>query len=250
MNQKEDVDAHQDPLPCSALLARWRSPPLPYSSVLFSHDSSWRRKEQRRQRPRLAQLRRGVWGGWVGGGGNGARGGGGRRTSGLGPTPTLRSPSRTAPLAWSGLAAVARRRPTMTRRPRRSRSPLRLARVVSAGCRRAPPPYPDSSPSPVAIAAAAIATREREREGGRRRPDSSAAIARRLACVVSVGRRRTPPPCSDSPANDDMSDGPPATNLAIGGREGGRRRAKGHFRPGWYLSKDTLVEDGISVKPI
>uniref|UniRef100_A0A0E0LIP9 Uncharacterized protein n=1 Tax=Oryza punctata TaxID=4537 RepID=A0A0E0LIP9_ORYPU len=33
MNQKEDVDAHQDPLPSTALLARWRSAPLPCSAA-------------------------------------------------------------------------------------------------------------------------------------------------------------------------------------------------------------------------
>ncbi len=37
MNQKEDADAHQDPLPSAALLARWRSPPGP---PLFSRDAT------------------------------------------------------------------------------------------------------------------------------------------------------------------------------------------------------------------
>jgi hypothetical protein len=37
MNQKEDVDAHHDPIPCSAR-------PMEIAA-LFSRDSSWRRKE-------------------------------------------------------------------------------------------------------------------------------------------------------------------------------------------------------------
>jgi hypothetical protein len=43
MNQKEDVDAHHNPLPCSARQMEIAAPPL------FSRDSSWRRKERRRR---------------------------------------------------------------------------------------------------------------------------------------------------------------------------------------------------------
>jgi hypothetical protein len=55
---------------------------------------------------------------------------------------------------------------------------------------------------------------------------------------------------------DNMSDGGAAMKPAVvtgdlfsHWREGGRR-AKGYFCPGWYLSKYTLVEDGILAKPI
>jgi hypothetical protein len=37
----------------------------------------------------------------------------------------------------------------------------------------------------------------------------------------------------------------PVNYSATGGRERGRRKAKGNFHPGRYLSKNILVEDGI-----